>query len=387
MKHTHSEQEELLDKFNKGLCTPEEIAIVENWYNKQSLISKDKLPEPDLHDANDAIWKGISGKLTAAGYQAPSAAPIFSIKRMLVAASLFVALGAGLFYFGSPYLNNHNDNQAATQPHIKPGTNKAYLTLADGKRIALTDSATGTLALQGSVKITKTADGQIAYQVVDEGKEQPGKYNTLEAPKGGQYQITLIDGTKVWLNAASALKYPTKFDGTERKVALSGEAYFEVAKDKKKPFRIISGSQTIEVLGTHFNVNAYSDESAIKTTLLEGSVKVFRTAEGSNYKILAPGQQSVLSLSALNVKEVDTEEAVAWKEGFFIFENDNLKTLMRKLERWYDVEVDYKGIADNKIKITIMLSRNTPLEDVLKLLEGTDEFKFKTEGRRITIMR
>lgn len=387
MKHTHSEQEELLDKFNKGLCTPEEIAIVENWYNKQSLISKDELSEPDLNDANDAIWKGISGKLTVAGYQAPSASPIFSIKRMLVAASLFVVLGAGVFYFGSPYLNNHNDNQATTQPHIKPGTNKAYLTLADGKRITLTDSTTGTLALQGSVKITKTADGQIAYQVVDEGKEQPGKYNTLEAPKGGQYQITLIDGTKVWLNAASVLKYPTKFDGTERKVALTGEAYFEVAKDNKKPFRIISDNQTIEVLGTHFNVNAYSDESAIKTTLLEGSVKVFRTAEGSNYKILTPGQQSVLSSSELNVREVDTEEAVAWKEGFFIFENDNLKILMRKLERWYDVEVDYTGIADNKTKITGTLSRNTQLAEVLKLLEETDKFKFKTEGRRITIMR
>ncbi|SMC85634.1 FecR family protein [Pedobacter africanus] len=387
MKHTHSEQEELLDKFNKGLCTPEEIAVVENWYNKQSLISKDELPEPDLDDANDAIWKGISGKLTAAGYQAPSAVRTFSIKRLLVAASLFVVLGAGLFYFATQYANGHKESLATTQAQIKPGTNKAYLTLADGKRIALTDSTTGTLALQGSVKITKTADGQIAYQIVEQGKEQAGKYNTLEAPKGGQYQITLIDGTKVWLNAASALKYPTKFDGAERKVELTGEAYFEVAKDKKKPFRIISDNQTIEVLGTHFNVNAYSDESAIKTTLLEGSVKVFRTAEGSSYKILAPGQQSVLSPSALNVKEVDTEEAVAWKEGYFIFDNDNLKALMRKLERWYDVEVDYQGIADDKTKITGTLTRNTQLAEVLKLLEETDKFKFKTEGRRITIMR
>ncbi|MNL31437.1 hypothetical protein D3C87_1532260 [compost metagenome] len=140
-------------------------------------------------------------------------------------------------------------------------------------------------------------------------------------------------------------------------------------------------------MGTHFNVNAYSDESATKTTLIEGSVKVFRAAATGNYKILNPGQQAVLSQSALNVKDVDTEEAIAWKEGYFIFEYDNLKTMMRKLERWYDVEVDYKGIPDNKTTITGTILRNTPLPEVLKLLEETDKFKFKTEGRRIMIMR
>lgn len=386
MKHTQSEQEELLDKYNKGLCTPHEMAIVENWYNRQSRISKDELPEPDFDEASDAIWNGIADKITDGGSQANIQDKTFSLKRLLVAASVCIVMGAGLSYFITGSIFKNNVGLTATQPVIKPGTNKAFLTLADGKRIALTDSTTGTLALQGSVKVTKTADGQIAYQVVDEGGDQTGKYNILEAPKGGQYQITLIDGTKVWLNAASALKYPTRFDGDERKVELSGEAYFEVARDKKKPFKVISDGQEIEVLGTHFNINAYSDESATKTTLIEGSVKVFRAATGS-YKILNPGQQAVLSQSALNVNAVDTEEAIAWKEGYFIFENDNLKTLMRKLERWYDVEVDYKGIPDNKTTITGTILRNTPLPEVLKLLEETDKFKFKTEGRRIMIMR
>ena len=385
MKIHKTEEEELLDKYNRGVCTPEEIAIIENWYNKQSNNSKDELPEPDYDKSNDEIWEGISLKLAKTSRIENHDGKMFTIKRMLIAASLFIVLGLGLSYFVFEAVNKRSE-EIAKHDKIKPGTNKAYLTLSDGKRIELTDSTTGTLALQGNVQITKTADGQVAYKVIGGPETDKGKYNTLEVPKGGQYQITLIDGTKVWLNAASTLKYPAYFEDDERKVELNGEAYFEVTKDKKRPFRIVSDSQEIEVLGTHFNVNAYRDEEAIKTTLLEGSVKVFRTSAIGDYKVLNPGQQSVLTPGVFSVKEVDTEEAVAWKEGFFIFDNDNLKMIMRKLERWYDVDVNCKGIADNKTKITGMISRNTELAEVLRLLEETEKFKFKTEGRRITIM-
>jgi len=385
MKSHKTEQEELLDKYNRGICTPEEIAIVENWYNKQSNNLKDELPEPDYDKSSNEIWDGISSKLAKANYIEPPADSIFTIKRMLIAASLFIVFGLGLSYFVFDVVNKRSE-EIAKHDKIKPGTNKAYLTLSDGKRIELTDSATGTLALQGNVQITKTADGQVAYRVISGSEAHKGKHNTLEAPKGGQYQITLIDGTKVWLNAASTLKYPTCFEGDERKVELIGEAYFEVTKGKKRPFRVVSDNQEIEVLGTHFNVNAYSDEDAIRTTLLEGSVKVCRKSAIRDNKILIPGQQSVLTPGVFSVKEVDIEEVVAWKEGYFIFDNDNLTMIMRKLERWYDVDVNCKGIADNRTKITGMISRKTELAEVLRLLEETEKFKFKTEGRRITIM-
>jgi transmembrane sensor len=386
MKIHKTEQNELLDKYNSGICTPEEIAIVENWYNKQSSSLIDELPEPDFDKVSNEVWAGISSKLADANHNKFSSGNGFSIGRLLVAASLFIVFGLGLSYLIFDFINK--DSVKVVNHHkIKPGSNKAYLTLSDGRRIALTDSITGTLALQGNVQITKTADGQIVCKVIAGNEMLKGQYNTLEAPKGGQYQITLIDGTKVWLNAASTLKYPAQFDNGERKVELSGEAYFEVTKDKKKPFRIVSADQEIEVLGTHFNVNAYSDEAAIRTTLLEGSVKVFRKSTAEDYKILNPGQQSVLMPDAFSVKKVDTEEAIAWKEGFFVFDNDNLKMIMRKLERWYDVDVNCNDIADNKIKITGMISRNTELAEVLRLLEETDKFKFKTEGRRVTIMQ
>jgi ferric-dicitrate binding protein FerR (iron transport regulator) len=302
-------------------------------------------------------------------------------------------VAAGLFFLiykrqEQPFKTNV---QAST---ARPGGNKAYLTLSNGKRIVLNDTLSGTLAVHAGVKITKTANGQIACEVIPGKAGDPLKYNTLEAPKGGQYQITLVDGTKIWLNAASVLKYPSQFAGKERKVELVGEAYFEVAKSKTKSFVVVSKQQEVQVLGTHFNINAYEDEASIKTTLVEGSVKI--TASPSSQKpeaaaelddvILKPGQQSIVKDSRINIKEVDSEEAVAWKNGYFTFENDNLEMIMRKLERWYDVKVVYTGKISSKVKVMGFISRNTELPELLKMLESTDKFKFKTEGRRVTVM-
>ncbi|TCC98147.1 FecR family protein [Pedobacter psychroterrae] len=388
-------QEELLEKYKKGLCTPQEKAVVEHWYNTQSESALDQLPDPRYPDTKEDIWKAISSKIEEEANKDPEHPTwVINTKRILVAASIFVSVAVGVYYFA--YYGGSADTAqfvAEHNPQIKPGGNKAYLTLSNGKRIVLSDSTTGTLAMQSGVKITKTSDGQIVYQVTAEADADNGKYNVLEAPKGGQYQIVLIDGTKVWLNSASVLKYPARFSAAERKVELTGEAYFEVAKDKKKPFKIITDDQEIAVLGTHFNVNAYSDESDTKTTLIEGSVKVSslsypssRTADIDDV-ILKPGQQSVLHKGAFNVKNADTEEAIAWKNGYFIFENDNMDMIMRKLERWYDVEVAYIGAEGNRTKVMGTIDKNTDLAEVLKLLEATGKFKFKTEGRRITIMQ
>ncbi|RZM28825.1 MAG: FecR family protein [Pedobacter sp.] len=395
-------QEELLEKYRKGLCTPQEKAVVEHWYNTHSESASDQLPDPRYPDTKEDIWKAISSKIEEEANKGPKESTwTINTKRILAAASIFISIAVGVYYFAYPGSADPEPFAAEHNPQIKPGGNKAYLTLSNGKRIVLSDSTTGTLAMQSGVKITKTADGQIVYQVTAQDDKDNGKYNVLEAPKGGQYQIVLIDGTKVWLNSASVLKYPARFSASERKVELTGEAYFEVAKSKKQPFRIITDSQEITVLGTHFNVNAYSDESDTKTTLVEGSVKVLSLssppsqaagrddgrAETRAEVILKPGEQSVVHHGAIKVKDADMEEALAWKNGYFIFENDDMDMIMRKLERWYDVEVVYKGAEGNRTKVMGTIEKNTDLPEVLKLLEATGKFKFKTEGRRITIMQ
>lgn len=386
MEDFTSEQKELLDKYKKGICTPQEKAVVENWYNQQSELATDHLDVPDYDQTRDEIWNALlAGRVKPLDKNKPAG----KIKRsyLSIAASFLLLVSTGLFFlmYMKPAQSAKAPEQAST---VKPGGNRAYLTLSNGKRIVLNDTSKGTLAVNAGVKITKTAGGQIACEVVPGKAADPLKYNTLEAPRGGQYQITLVDGTRVWLNAASTLKYPSQFAGKERKIELTGEAYFEVAKSKTKPFVVVSKDQVVQVLGTHFNINTYEDEASIKTTLVEGSVKVFRKTNNisGEFRILKAGQQSVLKAETFHVKEVDTEEVIAWKNGYFTFENDNLEMIMRKLERWYDVEVDYKGRTSDKVKVMGSISRNTELPELLKMLESTDKFKFKTEGRRITVM-
>lgn len=386
MEDFESKQKELLEKYRNGICTPEEKAIVENWYNSQSDLMADTLPEPDYDQTRDEIWNKLwSRRIITLNERKPGG--LFKRQYLTVAASLLVLITAGIFFmiYKTPDEGSLKENKQVST--AKPGGNKAYLTLSDGKRISLTDTVQGTVAVHGGIKFIKTADGRLSCEAISGKAGDAFKYNTLETPKGGQYQIKLIDGTKVWLNAASVLKYPSQFSGQERRVELKGEAYFEVAKSRDSPFVIVSGRQQVEVLGTHFNINAYEDETSVKTTLVEGSVKVSREGKRNHdFRLLKAGQQSVLTFEAFKVKEADTEEAIAWKNGYFIFENDNLEMIMRKLERWYDVDVIYNGTINNKVKVMGSISRTTELPELLKMLESTDKFKFKTEGRRITVM-
>ena len=321
------------------------------------------------------------------------------------AALILIALSFGLYFYSGP----DRTTQYAirnTKQDIAPGGNKAILTLADGRKISLTDATNGALAEQSGIRITKTGDGQLVYEVrhLEGGRTERSlpavemTYNTIETPRGGQYQVILPDGTKVWLNAASSLKYPISFASLkERRVELNGEAYFEVAKDKSHPFVVNTVKQEIEVLGTHFNVNSYADEGLTKTTLLEGSVKVsapFSTSSLERAGVrLQPGQQSVLTGNGISVSEVNTEEAMAWKNGYFMFESENIKSIMRKIERWYDVEVVYNGeMPTDRFGGTV--SRFGNVSQVLKKLELTNRVHFKIEampdgrqGRRIMVSR
>ncbi len=265
---------------------------------------------------------------------------------------------------------------------VAPGTDKAILQLANGSTIVLDSAHTGDLAEQGNVKLVKIDSGEIAYTP---GGQQPVvSYNTLSTPRGGQYRVILQDGTKVWLNAASSLRFPTAFTGKQRNVELTGEAYFEVEKNPGAPFRVSSGNAQVEVLGTHFNIMSYPDENFVSTTLLEGSVKM---SKGANSEIIKPGEQARLNnnSSSINViQDVDVDVIVAWKNGMTVFKNADLQTIMRTISRWYDVKVVYEGNIPAK-SLGGGIPRHTNLSEVLKVLEAY-QVHFKLEGKQITIM-
>lgn len=299
-----------------------------------------------------------------------------------VAASvlLLVALGAWLFFYrktaGPPPV-------AYQQPtDINPGTYKARLTLADGRILILDSSAAGELAKQGNTAII-SKDGQIVYSSGSGAYSQDALYNTLSTGYGEIYSTVLADGSKVWLNSASSITFPVAFTGNERKVAITGEAYFEVAKDASRKFIVTNGSLSTEVVGTHFNINGYGDETGSKVTLLEGSVRVSGQSIHDS-RLLKPGQQAQLKTDRLSVtNDVNTDEVIAWKEGLFHFESADLTTILRQFARWYNIEIIYQVPVSNE-KFFIIMSRNTTLSNMLKSLQA-NEIKFRIEGRKLFV--
>jgi transmembrane sensor len=344
------------------------------------------------------IWDTVSGRLEQEGHwKAATAAPVVPMNRptkrwwrLLAAATvLFAAAGTTFWVLQNRSItsaNNPVQSQFAKVPDARPGGNRAVLTLANGKQINLDSTGNGVLASQGNMKVTKLADGQLAYNKTSEEKPAAPAFNVLSTPRAGQFSLTLPDGSHVWLNNASSLRYPVSFTGNSREVELTGEAYFEIAKDASRPFRVAvhSGtrSSTVEVLGTSFNVMAYDDENTERTTLVEGSVRFVH--EGSS-TLLKPEEQSVLdekgSLKTLH--NVNVPEITAWKNGYFHFDHASLETTMRQLARWYDIEVEY---ADNvpPQEFVGKIQRNLPLSDVLRGLEN-EHVHFSLEGRKLLV--
>jgi len=298
--------------------------------------------------------------------------------RFVAAASILLLISFGSYFF----LQNKISQEIAENHarNIGPGQNKAILTLANGKQIVLTGAANGKLAIQGNITINKAGDGKIVYNSAT-GISVASVFNTITTPRGGQYHITLSDGTNVWLNAASSIKYPTTFTGKDRQVELSGEAYFEVAHNKVMPFKVKTTTQVVEVLGTHFNVNAYTDESSTKTTLLEGSVRVTHNNEE---KMLVPGEQSSLNSKIFNIAEANVEEAVAWKNGYFRFNNASLPIILRQFSRWYDINIIYDQSMNDQY-FTGKITRNANLSRVLQILEKGG-IRYKIDGKQLTII-
>jgi len=369
---------ELAEKWMNGTITPDEEKEYAQWYNSDQNrtveLPASFVPSQTAHEKR--MLEELNRK---SGINVNTR--YFFIKRIAAAASILLFVSIGL-YFYLHTKNNTIENIRFVQNDIAPGSNKAILTLADGKQIILNDAHNGQLANESNTLINKTADGHVAYKNAAEGKTAM-VYNTLSTPRGGQYTLTLADGTRVLLNAASSITYPTSFLGNDRKVILTGEAYFEVAHNAAKPFRVTSQGQTVEVLGTHFNINAYSDESYIRTTLIEGSVKV---SSGSSQEIIKPGQQAVLMQQSLKVNNADIEETIAWTNGYFRFNDAKIESVMRIISRWYDIDVAYEGkVTDEGFYGKI--SRYKNISQVLKMLEKTKTVHFKIEGRRVTLMQ
>ncbi len=305
-----------------------------------------------------------------------------NLRAFIAAAVVLITLSAGYFFFNKPaYID------------LVPGKNTATLTLANGKKIRLSDAVKGELAKEAGVKIRKTEDGQLVYELAAASKDvlpadAMALVNTLSTAEGEQYQVILPDQTKVWLNASSSIKFPVSFAGLkERKIQLTGEAYFEVSKvfkglqKERIPFIVVSGKQQLEVLGTHFNVNAYTDEGTIKTTLLEGSVQI------NSSTVLKPNQQSVLSGDRIDIREVNAENAVAWKNGIFMFNDEPLEEVMRKISRWYGVKVTFEDASLRHLSAYGTISKYSTVSKVLEMMEKTGDMHFKMEERRIIVTK
>lgn len=364
---------ELLDRYKLGKCTEEEQTLVESWYLNWETAPFD-VSEQQLQADLLLVKLGLpKRRLNKWLYYQIAAAAI-----------ALITVGTAFYFFNYRNASLIENLASVDGNSIVPGSNKAILTLSDGSKVILDKEGHLSPIKQLGVKISKSADGRLVY-INARNRKPVAIYNTITTPKGGQYEVTLADGTHVWLNADSKLRFPVVFTGTERSVEVTGEAYFEVAKDQQKPFKVKSDNQEITVLGTHFNVNAYSNESFSRTTLLEGSIRV---TKGVVQTLLSPGQQVINEVSSpsLKVRNVtDVNESIAWKNGLFMFEQEPVSSIMNKISRWYNIAVEYQGDVKGR-KYSGTISKFEEVTEVLKTMQLTGTIQFKIEGRRIIVM-
>jgi ferric-dicitrate binding protein FerR (iron transport regulator) len=379
----------ILEKFNEGTASAAELAELEQLLNDPEVASSldelwDKIPAAATffeESKSEALLAGIEARNQQAQrlHQGRTKRMVFSM-----AATIVVLLTAIVLYLNIS--TDKNKNVLASTPEapvrITPGEDKAVLVLADGSTIRLEEKEQRKIPVQGNAHITRI-NGQVIYASKNANAGTPVLYNTLKTPQGGQYQLQLADGSKVWMNAGSSLRFPTSFQEKERIVELTGEAYFEIAKDAQRPFRVTVNDMQVNVLGTHFNIMAYENEAATAVTLLEGAVNVAHHQRSVN---LQPGQQAQsgnnIQLKVLN--NIDTEEAVAWKNGYFLTNHTSLPVLMRQIERWYNVDIVYEGKVPDK-KFGGKIPRKSDLQEVLKVLELSKVYT-KLDGKKLTIL-
>lgn len=348
-----------------------ENLLDEQWAN----ISEDDLKHFEFREQS-AVLQRIKNEIH------PVSIPKkISFLRIAVAAAVVLCIVSIGFYL-TKYTNKPQEIYFAND--IAPGKNGATLTLGNGKKIAINDALSGNIANEAGVKIFKNEKGQLIYQVVED-LNSALTFNTLTTTRGEQTEVLLPDGTLVFLNSQSSLNFPTNFKGAkERKVTLTGEGYFEVTKNKLQPFIVASNQQRVKVLGTTFNINAYADEPHTATTLLEGSVNITNTNSQQN-ATLSPGQQAIISTQQLDVKTVETDDVVAWKNGYFMFNNETLSTILNRVSKWYDVDVVYKDDAMKNKTFFGSISRYKNISELLKVIQKTDVATFEIKGRQIIV--
>jgi len=380
----------LLDKYRDGTATDAEKALVEAYYRRLEMAGSTELSPEEEAALKEALYKKITDNIKE---EENKIVPVVPLKRknyslVAAAAALVITVGAGGYYWlaNKPAKQVPQKPVAVVKPHdLPPGRDAAILTLADGKKIVL-DSASGAISQQGNVTVLNV-NGMLSYAPTKKANEDEVVYNTVSTARGNQYQLVLSDGTKVWLNSASSLRFPASFTGNSRDVELDGEGYFEVVKNAAKPFHVKTRTQDIEVLGTHFNVNAYNDEETIKTTLLEGSVKVQSAVGNRQSAILKPGEQAIVGNdegASIHISnDVDLDQVIAWKNGWFEFENTDLRMIMRQVSRWYDVDVAYEIKPCNE-RYGGRISRNLNLSSILKMLESYG-VHFRLEGKKLIV--
>ena len=375
-KATIEEEQELFKRVAKGKekSVKKHIEELVSSYNSNEVVPKvdwEQLYQNIIEEKNNQNFQSVLRKMIW--------------PRWAAAAAVLLILGTGYYFLTATHKDQKNLS-GTEQPKMidiaPPNTVNAVLTLSNGQKIILDSTGNGMLAKQGSVNVIKLANGEIAYR----GTSTEIQYNTLSNPRGSKViNLVLADGSRVWLNTASSLRYPTAFTGHERKVEITGEAYLEVAHNPAMPFIVSKGSTSIKVLGTHFNVNAYDDESSLNVTLLEGSVSV--TVMGSQQpKVIEPGEQAQVNKNG-NIEvsnSVDLNEVMAWKNGVFSFKGADIESIMREVSRWYDVDVVFEKPVEEKFYAEV--SRNTSVSTLLQMLEATRAVHFKIEGKTISVM-
>lgn len=389
MRNDEQHFRRLLQLWVEEKCTPQEATELMN-YLQQSESNRMLLQEIRVQFDEQVLQNELpvpgTGITTPVIRGREKHFPIRFRFPAVAAALILLCTGTYLFF---RYRNNTQkttgtEQQALVKHDLGPGANKAILVLAGGEQVQLGNTNTDTLTPQGGVTIINKS-GQLLYHK-NTAAPAPIVYNTITVPCGGQYQLILADGSKVWLNAASSIRYPTAFSGRERKVAITGEVYFEVARNEAMPFKVeVAGKAEIEVLGTHFNINAYADEPSLNTTLLEGRVKITENLT-RNTCVINPGEQASLSAAGkINInRNINIDEVMAWKNGRFYFDNTGLTSILHQLERWYDATVVYRdAVPDGHYSGNI--ERNVNLTDVLKMLELTGNLRFTVEGKKLIV--
>ena len=353
--------------------TPELYQLMEEYFREDLLVSQP-------HQETDRVLHSIHESIRPTGTKRHLfILPVW--KKWTVAATVMVMF-AGIIYLMNHLHRPNNDALAQKHPYkndVAPGHDGAILTLSDGKEIVLDSFSNGLLAMQGNIKVEKK-DGQILY----DGKNGEVLYNHVSTTTGRQWAVVLPDGSKAWLNAASSIHYPLTFHSNERLVEITGEVYFEVVHNQQQPFRVKVADQVIEDIGTQFNINAYANEDMIRTTLVEGAVKL---SNASGNVLIHPGQQAFANGSSkkIQVTEVNVDDVIAWKNGFFGFRNSDIYTIMRQLSRWYDVDIQYEGTLSHQ-RFSGKIDRSLSLVQVLQILDETKAHFRIEEDKRIVIL-